>query len=119
MAAGASGIAGYATYGAFRPGPGYRRCVEHTIHLAPDWRGQGTGGALLSAIEAHATRAGHRSLIGGLSGENAAAIAFHRKHGFQEAGRIRDAGRKFDRWIDLILMQKCCRLRPDFCMQSP
>ncbi|SIS78989.1 phosphinothricin acetyltransferase [Roseivivax lentus] len=105
-AEGADGICGYATYAPFRAGPGYARTMEHSIHLAPERRGQGIGAALLTGIEDHAIRAGQRSLIGGLSAENAAAHAFHLRHGFLEAGRLRDAGHKFDRWIDLILMQK-------------
>lgn len=99
-------IAAFATYGAFRAGPGYARSVEHTILLDPDARGRGTGRALLSALEDHARAAGHHTMIGGLSAENDAAIAFHRRQGYAEAGRIREAGRKFERWIDLILMQK-------------
>jgi phosphinothricin acetyltransferase len=46
------------------------------------------------------------SLIGCVSGENTGAIAFHQKLGFTQAGCLHEAGFKFGRWMDLVLMQK-------------
>ncbi len=46
------------------------------------------------------------SLVGGISGENPRAIAFHAARGFAEVGRVPRAGWKFGRWLDLVLMQR-------------
>lgn len=107
LAAEAEGrLLGFAAWGPFRGGPGYARIAEHTIFAAPDARGRGVGRALMTALEAEARAQGLGSLVGGISGENEAAIAFHTRLGYREVGRVPRAGWKFDRWIELVLMQK-------------
>ncbi len=106
VSAAAGGIAGFASYFQFRGGPGYSRTMEHTIILAPAARGRGLGRALMTVLAEHARGRGMHQLIGGLSGANRAAIAFHARLGFIEVGRIGEAGWKFDRYHDLVFMQK-------------
>lgn len=100
------GILGFATYAQFRGGAGYATCMEHTILLAPAARGRGAGRGLMTAILAHARTAGAHQMIAGVSAENADGIAFHAAAGFAEIARVREAGHKFGRFIDLVLMQK-------------
>jgi phosphinothricin acetyltransferase len=101
-----AGVIGFATYAQFRGGAGYATCMEHTILLAPEARGLGAGRGLMTAILAHARRAGAHQMIAGVSAENPDGIAFHAAAGFAEIARVREAGHKFDRFIDLVLMQK-------------
>lgn len=102
----AGGVAGFASYDQFRPGDGYVHAMEHTILLGPSARGRGHGRALLQRIEDHARAGGAHTLFAGVSGENAAGIAFHARMGFATAQRYPEAGRKFGRWLDLVLMEK-------------
>jgi len=97
---------GFTTYGQFRGGDGYRLTMEHAIYLAPDARGKGLGRGLLEAVEDHARAAGAHALIAGISGENDPAIAFHAAMGFDHVGLIPEAGHKFGRFLDLVLMRK-------------
>ena len=101
-----NGLQGFATYAQFRGGNGYATCMEHSIILSPDARGMGAGRALMAAVEAHAKAAGAHQMIGGISGENPDARAFHAALGYQEIAIIREAGFKFGRFMDLVLMQK-------------
>ena len=102
----ADAVLGFATYDQFRANNGYRYAMEHTVFLAPQAQGKGLGRALMTQIEDHARAAGHHMMIAGISGENTPAIGFHAAIGYRPSGRIQEAARKFDRWFDLVLMQK-------------
>lgn len=100
------GIAGFATYGQFRAGPGYAATMEHTIILAPAARRHGIGRALLRATEDHARAGGAHSLFAGVSGGNPAGRDFHTAMGYALVATLPRVGHKFGRWLDLWLMQK-------------
>lgn len=99
-------VVGFASYGQFRAGLGYARTMEHTIILAPLARGKGIGRTLMGALEDHARSGGARIMIAGISGENPEAVAFHARLGYGEVARLEGVGWKFDRAMDLVLMQK-------------
>ena len=99
-------VQGFATYGQFRSGNGYATCMEHTVILSPTAHGNGLGRALMQAVESHARQNGTHQMIAGISAENPAAIMFHSKLGYRHVATIPQAGFKFGRFIDLVLMQK-------------
>lgn len=99
-------LAGYATFGPFRPHDGYRETVEHSLYVAPGCQGRGIGRALLIALEQAARAAEVRVMVGGIEAGNAASIALHRSCGFVETARMPEVGLKFDRRLTLVLMQK-------------
>ncbi len=100
-------FAGYAYASPFRPRPAYRYGVEGSIYVEETTRGHGVGRALLSALIDSARTLGLRHLIGAISDSatSEASIALHRRLGFARAGTYHQVGWKFDRWIDVHLMQ--------------
>ncbi|NDW52837.1 GNAT family N-acetyltransferase [Aliiroseovarius sp. PrR006] len=99
-------IIGYASFDQFRAGVGYAHTAEHSIMLAPKARGHGAGRILMERIEAEARAQGFHSMIAGVSGSNPMGEPFHAALGYVTVGVIPQAGRKHDRWHDLVLMQK-------------
>lgn len=104
-----SGLVGYASYGRFRGAgmwPGYGHTAEHTIYVHPGRAGRGVGARLLSALEDRARATGIHVLVGGIDADNVGSIRFHEHHGFREVARMPEVGRKWGRWLDLVLVQK-------------
>ncbi|GAB0113532.1 N-acetyltransferase family protein [Acidisoma sp. C75] len=99
-------IAGFGAYGPFRAYQGYALTVEHSVYVDARFRGQGLGRAFLAALLAHAGKAGMHVMVGAISAENAVSIRLHESFGFTITGRMPEVGRKFDRWLELVLMQK-------------
>ena len=99
-------ILGFATYSQFRDGAGYATCMEHTVILAPVGQGRGIGRALMAAVEDHARHGGAHQMIAGISGENPEGQAFHAACGYAQIARITEAGFKFGRNMDLVVMRK-------------
>ncbi len=108
LVAGIDGVfAGYAYASPFRPRPAYRYGVEGSIYVEPDARGRGVGRALLGAMIVRVRAMGLRHIIGAISDSDTSAgsIAMHRSAGFRNAGIYHQVGWKFDRWLDVTLMQ--------------
>jgi phosphinothricin acetyltransferase len=99
-------VVGFASFGDFRTWPGYRYTVEHSVHVAADRRGAGIGRALISALLPLAVALGKHVMIAGVDADNAASIHLHERLGFERVAHLRQVGRKFDRWLDLVFLQR-------------
>jgi phosphinothricin acetyltransferase len=100
------GVRGLASFGDFRPFPGYRHTVEHSVHVRADARGQGLGSALVAALFEPARGLGKHVMIAAVDATNAGSIRMHERLGFARGAVLREVGRKFGRWLDVELMQK-------------
>jgi phosphinothricin acetyltransferase len=100
-------VLGYAYANHFRPRRAYRFCLEDSIYLADQARGQGIGRLLLAELVARCEAAGARQMLAVIGDSaNAGSIGVHRALGFEHTGILRSAGWKFGRWLDVVLMQK-------------
>jgi L-amino acid N-acyltransferase len=101
-----SAVLGFASFGDFRPWPCYRYTIEHSVHVRDDARNRGVGGSLVKALFPRAVALGKHIMIAGVDADNAASIHLHHKLGFESGGHLREVGRKFNRWLDLVFLQR-------------
>jgi L-amino acid N-acyltransferase YncA len=100
-------VLGYAYANHFRPRRAYRFCLEDSIYLDRAARGQGVGRQLLAELLAQCEARGARQMLAVIGdAANAGSVALHRACGFEPTGVFRAAGWKFERWLDVVLMQK-------------
>ncbi len=98
-------ITGFGSYDAFRYKAAYQFTVEHSVYVSEEYKGKGIGKVLLENLIETATTNGFHTMIGCIDAENEGSIAFHEKFGFINTGSIKQVGYKFDRWLDLVIMQ--------------
>lgn len=103
----AGDVVGFAYCQWFKPRPAYRFSAEDSIYLAASAHGQGLGRLLLVELMAQAERAGVRKLIAVIGDSaNQGSIGVHRSCGFNPVGVLTNCGWKFDRWLDVVLMDR-------------
>ncbi|MDE2416951.1 MAG: N-acetyltransferase [Burkholderiales bacterium] len=101
------GIAGFAYCNWFKPRPAYRFSAEDSIYMAPRASGKGWGRLLLLELMAQAERAGVRKFIAVIGdSDNQGSIGVHRSCGFSHVGVLGACGWKFERWLDVVLMER-------------
>ncbi len=102
-----SGVIGFAYCNWFKPRPAYRFSAEDSIYLAPKAAGRGLGKLLLTELMAQAERAGVRKLIAVIGDStNQGSIGVHQVCGFTHVGVLSACGWKFERWLDVVLMER-------------
>lgn len=99
-------IAGWGSITPWGVRPAWRHTVEISIYVAPDFLGGGLGPKLLDSLIAEALEAGHHALIAQIVTENERSLRLSGRAGFTRVGTMREVGRKFDRWIDLALLER-------------
>lgn len=98
-------VAGFATYSQFRSYPGYKHTMEHSVYVHKDYYQKGIATKLMHKLIRIAEEQGVKTLVAGIDGENIGSIKAHEKLGFEYAGTIKNAGYKFEQWLDLVFYQ--------------
>jgi L-amino acid N-acyltransferase len=104
-------IAGWASISRFRLRKAYDRTVENAVYVRHDLQRGGIGMALLTDILERASALQYHTIIACIDAEQSGSLALHRRAGFEDVGRLREVGYKFDRWLDVVYMQRM--LPPD------
>jgi L-amino acid N-acyltransferase len=99
-------VLGFASFGDFRPWPGYRHTVEHSVYIRADARGRRLGAALVEPLLERAAALGKHVMVAGIDAANPASLRLHERLGFERVGTLREVGTKFGRWLDLVFMQR-------------
>jgi phosphinothricin acetyltransferase len=103
------GVIGFAGTHQFRTKAAYDTTVETTVYLAPGSTGGGVGSSLYAALFDAIADADIYTLIAGITMPNDASVALHRRFGFADAGVMHAVGRKFERFWDVLWMEKAAR----------
>ena len=101
-------ILGFAYAGPYHSRPGYRFSVEDSVYVAPAAHRRGLGRALLSRVIEMSEASGFRQMIAiiGEPQSQVASVRLHEVLGFRPIGVLEGSGYKFDRWLDILLMQR-------------
>lgn len=99
-------IVGWASLSPFRTRSAYRRTVENSVYVRHDRQRQGIGLALLADSVERAKALGHHTIIAGIDREQAASVSIHQRLGFEQVAYLKEVGFKFDRWLDVVYLQK-------------
>jgi L-amino acid N-acyltransferase len=105
VAQGPSGVVGWASLSRWSERRAYAGTAEVSVYVDASWRGRKVGGALLTALVRQAVLSGLHTLLARVADGNPASLRLHAAQGFRTLGTMREVGRKFDRWIDVDLLQ--------------
>ncbi|HEY9716476.1 MAG TPA: N-acetyltransferase family protein [Trichormus sp.] len=84
----------------------YSQSAEVSVYLEPGQLGKGYGSLLLDAAVAQSAKRDIHCLVAQVCTENTASVALFKSRQFREVGILREIGRKFDRWLDVMLLQR-------------
>ena len=99
-------VRGFGSISPYRSRPAYATTVEDSVYVDRAHHGKGIGTQLLAELVRLATAHGFHAMIGRIVGHNEVSIALHRACGFELVGVEREVGRKFGRWLDVVVMQR-------------
>lgn len=100
-----SKVIAYGSYGKFRDKSGYTISVENSIYIHQDYRGRGTGKIIMRELLKIAKDRDVKNVIAVIDASNYKSIRFHEKFGFIEAGRLERIAKKFDKFLDAVILQ--------------
>jgi L-amino acid N-acyltransferase len=84
----------------------FANSVEDSIYVHHDHLRRGIGRMILAELLRLAREAGHHTVLGAISVDQLASVRLHEAFGFRQVARFSEIGRKFDRWLDLVWLQK-------------
>ena len=84
----------------------YRQTVEASIYVDHLFLSRGYGRLLMKELMDAAENAGFHAVLGLICSENTASIKLMLDFGFFEAGCLKQVGKKYDRWLDVAILEK-------------
>ena len=99
-------VAGWSALNPFHARIGYQFTSENSVYVAADMRGNGIGKLLLAPLIEAAKARGLHAIIAAIDADNEASIRLHAGFGFEKVGHFKQTGFKFNRWLDLVYMEK-------------
>lgn len=98
-------IVGWASLSQWSDRCAYSDTAEASLYVREGYRGRGIGRKLMEAIIKAGGKSGLHTLIGRIADGNDASIHLTESAGFKHIGVMKEVGRKFDRLLDVHLVQ--------------
>ena len=102
-------VVGWASLSAWSDRCAYSDTAENSLYVKQKFRNRGIGRRLLENLMQEGERAGLHTVIARITEGNEESIRLHQSVGFEHIGVMREVGRKFDRLLDVCLMQRIYR----------
>ena len=102
----AGDVVAWGSISRFHARAAYRPTVENSVYVRHDLLGQGIGRALLEDLVRRATQLGYHSMMALISSDQAVSIRLHERQGFVKVAHLKEVGRKFDQWLDVVYLQR-------------
>lgn len=99
-------VAGFGSLSPYRDRPAYNTSVEDSVYVRRDRQRLGVGKLLLGSLVDAATASGFHAVMARIVGGHEASINLHASLDFDVVGTEREVGRKFGRWLDVVVMQR-------------
>jgi L-amino acid N-acyltransferase len=99
-------VIGWSSLAEHKPRGAYRLTVENSIYMHPNHVGRGIGRRLLDRVLEDARAGGFHVIVAGACAEQTASVRLHESAGYERIGHFREVGRKFERWLDVIYLQR-------------
>jgi phosphinothricin acetyltransferase len=98
-------VVGFAALSAYKERAAYRTTVEDSVYVSRAHARMGIGRTLMNHLIDIARDSGFHSMMARIEASGAASRSLHESCGFQLVGIEREVGRKFNRWLDVAVMQ--------------
>ena len=98
-------IAGYATYGPFRPYVAYQYTIENSVYVHENFQRRGIAKQLMLRLIEEAKQARYKTMIACIDASNDGSKKMHEKLGFMYSGTLKNVGFKFEKWLNLDIYQ--------------
>jgi phosphinothricin acetyltransferase len=98
-------VVGFGSLSPYKERAAYRTTVEDSVYVDGSRQGEGIGTVLLTRLVEVARSSGFHTVIARIEASGAGSRALHARCGFELVGIEREVGRKFNRWLDVAVMQ--------------
>jgi phosphinothricin acetyltransferase len=98
-------VTGWASLSQWSDRCAYNATAEISLYVKEEYRGKEIGKELMKAIIQEGKTAGLHTVIARIAGSNKISADLCKSFGFQYIGTMREVGKKFDKLLDVHLMQ--------------
>ena len=99
-------VVGWGALEVFRARRAYRNTAEFSVYVHHEWHRRGVGRTIMTDLESRGRTLHYHALVGGCCSESTGVIALLEGMGYERVAHFREVGRKFDRWLDVVFLQR-------------